>query len=268
MRTLWMMLTGLAGFWALAGCGGEYQLLVPDQIAAKGAQTDTVLRLMRDEFAGLMLPMKDAPLRCRVEEGPLVSARTDAQGYAGMNVPVGDQPGLFHMRVEMQESHGRELRQFVPVYVWDARMSVVAIEYDAVKAPSDVVAVRDALNKIATNAYIIYLTDQPVEQHGLIHLHLRDTKLPDGAVMSWQQEGWHFTGQGAMTHLVIEDRVVSPLAFLRVKFPHLRTGLCQTPMAAKAFFEAGMKVYAVGKEKLPQPAAIARPWVEIAKTGL
>ena len=268
MRTIWMMLAGLAGFGFLAGCGGEYQLIVPDQLAATGTQTDTVLRLLRNEFAGLMLPLKDAPLRCRVEDGPLVSAHTDAQGYAGMNVPVGNQPGLFYLRVEMQESHGRELKQFVPLYVWDARMSVVAVEYDAIKAPPDIVAAREALNKIASNAYIIYLTDQPVEQHALMHLHLRETKLPDGAMMTWQQEAWHFTGQGAMTHLVIEDRVVSPLAFLRVKFPHLRTGLCQTPTAAKAFFEAGMKVYVVGKEKIPQPGAVAKSWADIAKTGL
>jgi hypothetical protein len=263
-----MILTVLAGTWALTGCGGEYQLLVPDQLAAKGTQTDTVLRLLRNEFAGLMLPLKDAPLRCRVEEGPMVSAHTDNQGYAGMNVPVGDQSGLFHLQVEMQESHGRELRQFVPIYVWDSRMSVVAVEYDAVKAPTDVAAVRDALNKIASNAYIIYMTDQPVENHSMMHLHLRETKLPDGAVIGWQQEGWHFTGQGAMTHLVIEDHMVSPLAFLRVKFPQLRTGLCQSPAAANAFFEAGMKVYVVGKEKIQHAGAVAKPWTDIAKTGL
>ena len=268
MRTIWTMLAGLAALGTLAGCGGEYQLLVPDQLAAKGTQTDTVLRMMRNEFAGLMLPLKDAPLRCRVEDGPMVSAHTDGQGYAGLNVPVGDQLGLYHMRVEMQESHGRELRQFVPVYVWDARMSVVAVEYEAVKAPTDITAVRDALNKIASNAYIIYFTDQPVEQHAMMHLHLRETKLPDGAMLTWQQEAWHFTGQGALTHLVIEDRVVSPLTFLRTKFPNLRAGLCQTPQAAKAFSMAGMKVYVVGQEKIPQPGAIVRPWAQIAKAGL
>jgi len=198
----------------------------------------------------------------------MVSAHTDAQGYAGLNVPVGELPGLYHLRIEMQESHGRELRQFVPVYVWDARMSVVAVEYDAVKAPSDMLAVRDALNKIASNAYIIYFTDQPVERHAMMHLHLRETKLPDGAMMSWQQEGWHFTGQGALTHLVIEDRMISPLAFLRVRFPRLRAGLCQTPQAAKAFSQAGLKVYVVGQEKIPQPGAIAKPWADIAKAGL
>jgi len=268
MRSIWTMLAGLAGLWALAGCGGEYQLLLPDQLAAKGAQTDTVLRLMRNEFAGLMLPLKDAPLRCRVEDGPMVSAHTDAQGYAGLNVPVGDQPGLYHMLVEMQESHGRELRQFVPVYVWDARMSVVAVEYDAVKAPTDVAAVRSALNKIASNAYIIYFTDRPVEQHAMMHLHLRETKLPDGAMMTWQQEAWHFTGQGPMTRLVIEDRMVSPLAFLRVRFPHLRAGLCQTPQAAKTFSKAGLKVYVVGQEKIPEPGVIVKPWAQVAKSGL
>jgi hypothetical protein len=147
-------------------------------------------------------------------------------------------------------------------------MSVVAVEYDAIKAPTDIVAVRDALNKIASNAYIIYFTERPVEQHAMMHLYLRETNLPDGAMMAWQQEAWHFTGQGLATHLVIEDRVVSPLAFLRVKFPHLRTGLCQTPQAAKAFTQAGLKVYAVGKEKIPQSGAIAKSWADIAKMGL
>ncbi len=132
VRNIWLRLA-LTAAAVLCGCSGELQLDVPDQIAPRGGATSTVMRLRHNEFAGLMMPVKGAPMQMRVEDGPLVGAFTDPKGYAAANVPVGDRMGLYHMTVAMQDSHGRELRQFAPVYAWDARMSVVAVEYEAVE---------------------------------------------------------------------------------------------------------------------------------------
>ena len=87
-------------------------------------------------------------------------------------------------------------------------------------------------------------------------------------MQGWQQELWHFTGEGGMTRLVVENRLINTLAFLRTRFPQLKAGLCRTPDAAKAFAEAGLKTYVVSGEKVSQLGVIARPWSQIAKSGL
>lgn len=265
-RTL-LALAGSALLWLLGGCGGELRLVAPDQLAASGAKSDTVLRLLRNEFGGLMLPLKEAPLQVRVEQGPMVSARTDDKGYAALSVPVGEQPGLFHVRVDLLDNHGREFRRFVPVYVMDPKMAVVAVDYEAVRDPKNIVAVREALARIASNAYLVYFTDKPVASHVALHSHLREARLPDGAVVGWEQQAWHISGEGVNRRLVIEERLVSPLAYLRVKFPQMRWGLASSPASARAFLDAGMKAYMVTAEKPPK-GALARPWNDLAKNGL
>lgn len=265
-RTL-LALIGASFLWLLGGCGGEFQLMAPDQLAAAGSRSDTVLRLMRNEFGGLMLPLKEAPLQVRVGEGPLVSARTDPKGYAAMSVPVGEQPGLFHLKVYLLDNKGREFTRYVPVYIMDPKMAVVAVDFDAVRDPKNIGVVREALERIASNAYIVYFTDESVARHGMLHVHLRQARLPDGAIVGWEQQAWHISGEGIHRRLVIEDRMVSPLAYLRAKFPQMRWGLAGSPVAARAFLESGMKAYMVAGDPPPK-GALSRPWKDLAQNGL
>ena len=265
MRT-WMAIAciGLAG---LAGCSGEYRLTMPDQVAPTDGQAAAVARLERNEFAGLMMPVKNVPIARRVEESPLAAGYTDPQGYMALNVPTGQRLGRYYVHVTMQDNRGVELERYVPLYVWDPTMSVVAVELEAVTS-KDGAGARAALAKIASNAYLVYFTTEPVLQHGTVHRQLQAMNLPDGAVMSWKQEAWHFSGQGMAQRLVVEDRLVNPLAYLRMKFPHLKYGLCSSPVAAKAFVEAGMKVVTVSQEKGAPASAIRKSWADLAKTGL
>ena len=77
-RALMAVLSAALG----GGCGGQYILTVPDQVAPAGGQAATVARLQRSEFGSFAPPVKKAALRFQADGGPLRGAYTDSQGYA------------------------------------------------------------------------------------------------------------------------------------------------------------------------------------------
>jgi hypothetical protein len=255
----------LVGFCGLAGCSGEYRLTVPDQVAAKDKQANTVLRLQRNEFAGVMMPVKKVAISMTVEQDRVIGAFTDNQGYAAAAVPVGGRMGKYYMLVGLQDPKGYELHRYVPLYVWDPQMSVVAVEFDALDGSK---AAGEALKKIASNAYIIYFTTEPIDQHATIHQRLASMNMPDGAVLAWQRESWHFKG----STMAMEYHLVGPLAQLRTIFPQFKKSICSSAMAAKTFQEAGMKVMVVNagtKAAKHVPAGTSTTtWSNLAKAGL
>ena len=61
-----------------------------DQVAAAGKEAPVVVRLRRNDFFVLNLPMSKQPMRFRIDKGPERVAYTDKQGYAGVSLPVPD----------------------------------------------------------------------------------------------------------------------------------------------------------------------------------
>jgi hypothetical protein len=256
----------------LAGCSGQYYVTVPDQVAPVGKEATAVVRLERHEFAGWRLPLKEAPVQFRVEQGPPRGAYTDQMGYAAASVPVGKTPGRFYLNVFHPDRSGDEVSVYAPVYVWDATMLVTAVDLDGLPlGGKDVDAARTAINKIACNSYIVYFTQRPVKDHALAHEQLKTANFPDGAILLWQQEAWHFVNEGSMNmpRLVLEDRLVNPIARLKRDFPELRTAICSNELAAKAFAGAGIKAVIIGQAKVNMPNVVNRKsWADLATAGL
>jgi len=257
---------------AMAGCGGQYILTVPDQVAPAGGEAAVVVRLQRSEIYRIVLPAAQTLLRFRVEDGPMRAAYTDKLGYAGTTVPVPAAPGVYTMSVSLQDTEGDEAGGEVRVYVWDARKAIVAVDMDSLPLAGTTQAsgARAALARIAREANILYLTRRSVASHGYGHGQLSVCGYPDGPVLLWRRQRWHIVRTGRFTvRMVVEKRLVSQLAELRKVFAGLSTGLCTSRLAAKAFTQAGMRCVVVGDAKVELPNVTRREtWANLAVVGI
>lgn len=185
----------------------------------------------------------------RTERGPLRAAHTDDLGYAGVHIPMVDapvrnQPGKYQLRVAMLDAEGEEIVRVVPLYVWDPARAVVAVDLDSL--PGGVLYASDeavrAVRTLAANAHVIYLTrrDEPTMRR--LHDRLESGGFPDGPILQWQRKHWHIVREGKfkIPRVKIETRLVSQLEDLVRQFPNLRVGVCNGDLAARAFVNLGM----------------------------
>ena len=223
----------------LGGCSGEYILTVGDQLAPLGGQAMIVCRLQRREV--LPLAVKDAAMLYVATNGTERAAYSDASGYAGAAVPVGQTTGQFPLIVSHQDSRGEEVRREVRLYVWAPEAPVVAVDLHAVldSPPGGPEEARVALLRLAAKANILYMTSREVPEHPAIHQALRARGYPDGPVLAWRRQYWHAQKKGAVTYVVVQTRLVSQLEQLTRMFPRL-TGLAGSQEAAQAFSNAGL----------------------------
>jgi len=227
------------------GCSGQHAFTVPDQVATVGGETATVVRLTRQEFASLYLPVREALVRFQAESGPQRGAFTDKQGYAFAAVPVGSTTGMFYMHLAYTSNlRGDEYDTYVPTYVWDPQCSVTAIELDALPLNQMAGPSQDAMAKLAGGSYIIYFTPEAVSKHEELHRRLKQAGYPDGPIFQWQREAWRVEKdpKTGIPHLVMAGKMVSTLEYLRVQFPHLQAGVASTRLGRGTFEDAGMKV--------------------------
>ena len=255
---------------ALAGCGGQYILTVPDQVAQTGGQTVVVARLQRNDFFVLAPPIEGAALRLRVHEQGERAAYTDRLGYAGAAVPVPAQEGLYTLRIDHMDSEGDEAAATAPVYVWNAQTPVAAVDLDALDTDSAQPgeAARAALQKLAARPVrIVYLTHRRINRHAEIHRRLAELNLPDGPVLLWQREFWHISYVPGLIPGIkiptvkIETRLVSQLSGLKQTLPKLQAGIAGSDAACRAFLAAGLKCITLVPTRLDDPkVARADSW--------
>ena len=269
------MLAAVAG-----GCGGQYILTVPDQVAPAGGETACVVRLQRNDFFVLSLAVKKAALRFQAGGGSERGAYTDELGYAGAAVPVPAAEGRYAMRVSHMDSEGEEIVVEAPAYVWPAEASVVVVDLDFLPHHKGRVAEQTvaALGQLAQGNRILYFTRQSVRRHAALHKKLGELGYPHGPILLWQREHWHIVREGKyrIPRMVVESRLVSQLASLKRQFPTLRAGVCGTELAARAFAAEGLNVVVVGSEKVTLPTSSGNPpvlirrasWAELEKKGL
>ncbi|MFP4054482.1 MAG: hypothetical protein ACLFV7_11540 [Phycisphaerae bacterium] len=249
MTKLWTMLLAVA---ALAGCGGEYTLTVPDSVTPAGEDAPVVLRLQRNDFLVLDLPVEQAAMRLRAGKGIERGAYTDRHGYAGTTVPVPQEPGVYTLQVDHQDSeYGDEVHGTGRVYVWQKDRPIVAVDLDCV--PLAEAAASAGLSKLAQTASIAYFTREPVSRHDTLHEQLRTGGFPDGPILLWKRQKWHLErGKWGIPTIEVETRLVSELSEMRKTFPMLRTGIAGCPLGARAFSEAGMRTVLVGDISAPK----------------
>jgi len=261
------LLTAIAG-----GCGGQYILTVPDQLAPPGGEAVAVVRLQRNDFFVLSLAVERAAMLFKIDGGPQRGAYTDKIGYAGASVPVPDAIGRYDLHVAHLDREGDEVRATAPVYVWDADKPIIAADLDSlplVGPPAQ--EARAALTKLAYGANVLYMTRKGVDKHASLHEYLAGAGYPDGPVLLWQRERWHIVREGRykLPRVVVESRLVGQLSQLRVMFPKLTTGVCDSKLAAKAFLDAGLQCVVVGTAKIDGPDAESRitrypSWADVA----
>lgn len=273
----------------LGGCGGYYILTVPDQLAKTDGDLVPVIRLQRNDFFFLALPSKNSAMRfCLYPtpdtspggpgEGPLRSAGTDKTGYAGVQIPmslppVKRKPGLYYLKVALQDTEGTEISAAVPVFVWNPKQPVVAVDFDCLphgypdsNDPSVI-----ALRHIAQSANIVYLTRQSHRTQEDAHRRISEAGYPDGPVLLWQRKSWHIVRDGKynLPRVIIEARLEGHLPKLVEEFPKMHYGICNSELAARAFVDAGLKCVVVGNRWMTGSQLIHRDsWDHLSREPL
>jgi hypothetical protein len=242
MRTTLAAL-GLALFGC--GCGGEYVLSAPDQVAPAGGEAVAVVRLGRSEIWRLVLPVEKAGIEFRVGEGPSRAAFTDDYGYAAAAVPVPEKPGKYRMTIAHKDREGDTAAAEAPVYVWDASRAVLAVDLAAVPMDEgyEAGAARRALAEAAKRGNVLYMARQSSRASREAHAALEQAGYPDGPVILWRRQAWHVEPWTALRLpvVVVERRLISPLPALKEMFPGLTTGVATDSLAAEAFEGASLK---------------------------
>ncbi|MDY6912952.1 MAG: hypothetical protein SVT52_00620 [Planctomycetota bacterium] len=269
MRRIWPLLVCLL---ATSGCGGYYILTVPDHLAPAGDETAVVVRLQRNDFFILAMPVKGAVMRFQVGGDQQRAAYTDDLGYAGATLQAPDESGRYLMRVSHLDREGEEVYAEVLVYAWRANRPVIAVDLDGLPraAGGKLWDARDALKRLNRGANLIYFTRKDVKDHDKAHRMLAAAGFPDGPVLLWRRKRWHIVrGRWKMPKVVVESRLVSQLAEIRGLFPALNKGVCNSEIAAKAFAAAGLKPVVIGKANVNLPEVTRfSSWSLLAKQGL
>ncbi|MFP3938203.1 MAG: hypothetical protein ACLFVW_07650 [Phycisphaerae bacterium] len=254
----------------LAGCGGQYILTAPEQIAPAGGQVRAVVRLQRQEFFRLTPAVENALLRFSADDGPVRAAYTDADGYAGANVPAPPDPGRYALTVAHQDDEGEQFTKSTPLFVLPADATIVAVDADCLGDGEQGASAVAALRTVADDANILYMTQADISEHDRLRQRLQQRNYPDGPILLWQRRRWRLTeGKWRIPKIEFEDRLVSQLAELREDLPGLSYGICRGPKAAAAFAEAGLETIVVGDKDVPDEHVSWRSsWDELAEKGL
>lgn len=253
------------------GCGGYYLLTVPDQIASPGGAAVPVARLQRNDFFVLALPVPDAPLRFQIANGPQRGCGTDEDGYGAVRFAAPAETGRYPLHVMLQDVEGEEINATVPLYVWDPSRAVLAVDLEVLppEGSAGETAAAWALQSLACDLRILYLTRDQRPTQRSVHERLRRGGYPDGPVMLWQRERWRLDESGTIPRVVVESRLVSQLGELKLEFPGLWAGLCHSDLARKAFQAAGMKSVIVGPSTISGDDVVhRRTWTELAEQGI
>jgi hypothetical protein len=259
---------------ASAGCGGQYVVTVPDQLAPAGGQTAAVIRLQRNEFRAVNMPVDAAPVRMRAGEAPERCAYTDRLGYAGAMLPAPKAPGRYDFLVSHLDPWGDEVDGRGNYYAWEPNAPAVAVDLDGLPGLTTPNAgdAPAAIRRLAGTANVLYLTRRSPRELAAIHWQINEAGYPDGPVLCWQREDWHVTyevvANVTVPRIVVEARLVNSLPSIRQTFPNLKVGACNSAMAAEAFKAAGMRV--VDLSGHGAPPATGREWwrwVDLRKKG-
>ncbi len=287
MRSLSILLVLL--LLSSCGCGGYYVLTVPDQLAPKGGAAVPVARLQRNDFFFLALPAKKQPMRFQIYRTPQTEheppgkgkergCSTDDLGYAAVEIPMSQEPvldrgGVYFMKVSLQDFEGEEISATVPLYVWDPKKPVVAVDADYIPGEGffEETEASAALQKIARTANILYLTRKNRRTQQRFHERLQRGRFPDGPILPWQRRRWHIVREGKfrIPKVVVESRLDSQLPQLVREFTEMNLGICGSELAGKAFIDAGMRCVIIGNSRLKGPSLIHRQsWSDLADRAL
>ncbi|MFW5839020.1 MAG: hypothetical protein ACOCZE_00415 [Planctomycetota bacterium] len=261
-----LCLAALAG-----GCGGDYILTAPDQLAPAGKEATVVTRLQRNDFFVLALPVEEAAMTYRAGDLPERGAYTDELGYAGTVIPAPEKPGLYDLRVAHLDVYGDLVEKKARLFVWPADKPLVAVDLDSlpweISGQSDPAA--KAIAAVGDSAGVIYLTRQESDQHQRLHDWLAGQGYPAGPILLWQHKKWHIVqGSWRIPKIVIEDKMVSRLPEVKKAFANLDYGITSSSVAAGGFAQAGLRPVIIGGAGHDGPALRRANWEALEASGL
>ncbi len=260
----------LAMVWLCAGCAEFYTLTVPDHVAATGSEAPVIVRLQQNDLFFVRMPSRDQPIRFRVDDGIERNAHTDKAGYAATLLPMPEKRGFYLMEVNLSDLEGDEVMRYARSYVWDAGEPVLAVDADFLPRFANADAV-EALNRMITRGInIIYFTRKGVDDHFALHGKLEMAGYPDGPVLAWKREFYRIERVSRFhAKVVVDTRLVSQVPQLRIMFPNMKAGLCDSALSAEAFADADMEILMIGTDKAPPGLEVRRmTWYDLTDPNL
>lgn len=281
MRLIATILAAIAAIFGVCGCSGGYQYTMGDQIAAAGTEAVVIVRVQRSEVWRLGLPVKYAPIRLKIEgtEGPERAAHTDDLGYAGTTVKLPATPGRYKLDLAHADMEGEESFYYAMAYAFDPAKPVVAINLDDIFPTDDMMfqysrpstaRQKEAIEKIASTAQIIYFTKRDVPEHNSLHNRMLTMKIPDGPILLWQKQYWHVIRDEKynLVKIQIESKLISQIPDLKQMLPKFTAAVCSSESAAKMFLGAGLKCVVIGSASASGNTKRLASWAELADKGL
>jgi hypothetical protein len=227
---------------AVAGCQAPV-LTVDDAVVMRGEKTRLAACLEREPVLWLSKDVENAPVRFYIDEQQVGETKTDEDGVAAVEQRL--DPDL--QRFEVRAWAGfQELQATGRVFAWDRERVIIAVDIDHTIAKTDyeeLLAQRgkdesdpvkhsvQALNALARDFHIVYLTSRPRFLIDKTRAWLREKGFPTGPVI---------------TSVRIRD-LVRPKEFkeerlhtLRKAWPTLLIGIGNQPSDAEAYGASGM----------------------------
>ncbi len=260
-------LMSLAFAAACVGCGGQYEITLPEQVMPAGQDSTVVVRIQKSEIGDLMPAAGDMPVWVRVENGRIRGAITDKGGYAAVSVKAPSQPGKYHVTVGVADKDGKQAEVFAPLWAMDPYLPMVVVDMECLPPLGKSQGAAEALARVAETSSILYVTVRPESQRQRSHELLAAAGYPEGPISTWQRGVVHVSG----AQVLLEDRLVSLLPTLRKQFARFAIGVTDGQLGAEAMTRAGLNCIVVTPAKMGEhypKGVVERSWAEIAKGGL
>jgi hypothetical protein len=170
----------------LAGCAGRYRLTVPDAVSVPAKPAAVVVRLERQEFGPVYLPVEDAVLRMWVDDEPLRAAYTRRDGYASAAVPCPAEPGRHQLTIAHQDRQGGQVGKKAFAYVVRPEARTLVVDWEAIEKTRQAHRAAPALKRLAAAGVQIVYAAEGFEEPIAAHAFLAANDLPDGPLVYWQ----------------------------------------------------------------------------------
>jgi hypothetical protein len=197
---------GMAAF--LTGCAGSYRLTIPDAVTAPDKPAPVVVRLERQEFGPLYLPVDDAVMRMWVDDEPLRAAYTRRNGYASAAVPCPPQPGRHRLTVAHQDREGGQVGKKALAYVVRPEARTLVVEWESIDKTDRAHQAAPALKRLAAAGVQIVYAAEDFEEPVAAHAFLAQNSLPDGPLVYWA-EGRQVTGTVVTLRALLTGPVIA-----------------------------------------------------------
>ena len=155
---------------AVGGCGGQYVLTVPDQLAPAGGECRWSCGCNDTSLPAWRWPARRRPYGCALARGRCERLSRTSSVTPGALLPAPPMPGRYLLTVGHMDTSCREVQTTVPLFVWPKTAAVVAVDFDSLPmgggSSKEVQAAAVAMKELSLRANILYLVREDVCRAG------------------------------------------------------------------------------------------------------